>query len=114
MTCKLCGHDSPENATSCNFCGAPFNVYTSNNTQKAPEYQNQANVKPMSPNNRWIAFILCFFCGTLGIHRFYVGKIGTGILYLLTFGFFGIGWLIDLIMIAIGSFTDKAGLMLKE
>ena len=67
-----------------------------------------------SPKSKIVALLLDFFLGGLGIHRFYVGKIGTGILYLLTCGVFGIGWLVDLIMIAIGKFTDKNGLPLKN
>ena len=59
--------------------------------------------------SKLIAFLLCLFLGVLGVHRFYVGKIGTGFLWLFTGGFFGIGWIIDLIMILIGGFRDKAG-----
>ena len=55
------------------------------------------------------AFLLCFFFGVFGFHRFYVGKIGTGILQLVTFGGLGIWALIDFIMIIIGAFTDKEG-----
>ena len=61
-----------------------------------------------------VAFVLCFFFGVLGIHRFYVGKIGTGILWLLTGGLFGLGWLVDLILLAVGSFKDSDGLPLRE
>lgn len=50
-------------------------------------------------NNKWTIFALCFFLGYLGVHKFYEGKIGMGILYLCTFGLFGFGWLIDLILI---------------
>lgn len=57
--------------------------------------------------------LLAFFFGFLGVHRFYVGKIGTGILMILTFGGFGIWSLIDFIMIACGKFTDKSGLEIK-
>jgi len=59
------------------------------------------------------ALLLCLLLGGLGIHRFYVGKIGTGILMLITLGGFGIWALIDLIVIAVGSFKDKSGLALK-
>ncbi len=59
--------------------------------------------------SRWLAFFLCLFLGYLGIHRFYVGKAGTGILWALTGGMFALGWLVDLLMLAIGSFYDKGG-----
>lgn len=51
--------------------------------------------KEPGQKNKWIALLLCFFFGGLGVHRFYEGKIGTGILYLLTLGLFGFGVFID-------------------
>jgi TM2 domain-containing membrane protein YozV len=57
--------------------------------------------------------LLCFFLGAFGIHRFYVGKIGTGILMLLTLGGLGIWTLIDFIIIVTGSFKDGDGLPIK-
>lgn len=61
-----------------------------------------------------IALLLSFFFGMFGAHRFYAGKIKTGILYLFTVGLFGIGWLIDIIRICIGTFYDNQGNSLKE
>ncbi len=60
------------------------------------------------------ALLLCIFLGEFGIHRFYVGKIGTGLLYLFTLGLFGIGWLIDVILIVAGVFRDEFCLPLKD
>jgi TM2 domain-containing membrane protein YozV len=65
-----------------------------------------------SNKSRLVALLLCFFVGALGVHRFYVGKVGTGVLMLLTLGGLGIWALIDLIMIAIGSFKDASGRVL--
>jgi len=53
--------------------------------------------------------VVCFFLGFLGVHRFMVGKIGTGVLMIVTFGGLGIWTLIDFIMILLGKFTDKSG-----
>ena len=64
--------------------------------------------------SKLVTFLLCTFLGNLGVHRFYVGKIGTGILYLFTLGFCGIGTFIDLIRIAGNSFKDKDGYDLNE
>jgi len=46
-----------------------------------------------------VAYLLWFFLGFLGVHKFYLEKIGVGILYLFTFGIFGIGWLVDLFIL---------------
>jgi TM2 domain-containing membrane protein YozV len=62
-----------------------------------------------SEKSNVVALLLCLFLGGLGVHRFYVGKIGTGIAMLLTLGGLGIWALIDLIMIALSKFTDKEG-----
>ncbi len=59
-------------------------------------------------------FLLCFFFGSFGFHRFYVGKVGTGILQILTLGGLGLWALFDFIMIIIGKFTDKEGDLLSE
>ncbi len=57
----------------------------------------------------WVLAIVCFFIGFLGIHRFMVGKVGTGILWLLTGGVLGIGVIVDFIMILCSAFTNKLG-----
>ncbi|WP_424769360.1 TM2 domain-containing protein [Paenibacillus sp. sgz302251] len=59
------------------------------------------------------ALLLCLLLGGFGIHRFYVGKIGTGILQLITLGGFGIWSLIDLVVIIVSKFKDKQGLLIK-
>ena len=65
----------------------------------------------ISPKSRTVASVLCFFLGVIGVHRFYVGKTGTGIAMIFTLGGLGVWALIDLIMLLIGSFRDKEGLL---
>ncbi len=74
----------------------------------APPY-----VRYASPRNLLAATLLCFFLGGLGVHRFYVGKVGTGILMLLTAGGFGVWWLIDFVMLLCQAFKDSEGYTLR-
>lgn len=62
-----------------------------------------------SQKSKGVALVLCALLGYMGIHRFYVGKIGTGILWLLTLGCFGIGWIVDIVMLCCNKFADKSG-----
>lgn len=68
----------------------------------------------ISRKSKTVALLLCIFLGYFGAHKFYVGKIGIGILYLCTFGLFGIGWIIDIFVIISGSFRDEYDLPLRE
>jgi TM2 domain-containing membrane protein YozV len=56
-----------------------------------------------------VTLLLSVFVGTFGIDRFYLGKIGTGVLKLLTFGGFGIWSIIDIVLVAIKKLNDKEG-----
>lgn len=101
MYCQKCGKEVPAEASFCPACGAPVRP-----AAMSPGYRAE---KAVSPYSRLAALLLCFFLGWLGVHRFYVGKVGTGVAMIFTFGGLGVWTLIDFIMIITGSFTDANG-----
>lgn len=125
MICVKCGNEIG-NETKCPYCGnmilpqgTGYNGYNyqqtptiiiNNNT--APAYRTMSNA--ISEKSKVVALVLAIFLGCLGIHRFYVGKIGSGIVWLFTGGAFGIGWIYDIIKILSGTFRDGAGNIIKN
>ena len=107
--CKYCGQKIAAAAVICPHCGcqveelktaaSPQPTIIINNSNNNVNTNNNAGIYGRKPKNKWLAFLLCLFLGPLGIHKFYEGRIGMGILYLITVGIFGIGWLIDCIIL---------------
>lgn len=107
--CKHCGEKIPEDAIICTKCGRQVEDIKKgvsdqiiiNNNNNAAASASATAVSGVGgfgqPKNKWVALLLCIFtiCG----HKFYEGKIGMGIIYLFTFGLFGIGWIIDIIVL---------------
>lgn len=98
--CTGCAKEIHETAPSCPGCGAP---------QHSAQRNFGSNMSNKSDKEFLPTLLLCFFLGMFGVHRFYVGKVGTGILQLVTLGAFGIWALIDFFIIVTGNFTDKQG-----
>lgn len=85
---------------------------TASEQQAVPIILNKTDavIQDLRLNTEWlVTLLLAFFLGVIGVHRFYNGKIGTGILMILTLGGFGIWVTIDVIMILFGKFTKKDG-----
>ena len=81
-------------------------------TQEEFDLQKEKLLNSSTTTNTtdWLTlFLLTFLVGVLGVHRFYVGKIGTGFLMLLTLGGLGVWFLVDLILVVTGQFTNKDG-----
>lgn len=57
------------------------------------------NIRMSEEKDKWVAFLLCLFFGMIGVHKFYEGKVGLGVVYLLTGGLCGFGWFIDCIIL---------------
>lgn len=101
MFCSSCGAVIKKAAEICPKCGV---------RQREPERAAGAEA-----SQRWLTLLLLsIFLGGLGVDRFYVGKIGTGIAKLITGGGCGIWWVIDIILIVNGSFTDSEGKVVRQ
>lgn len=113
IQCPLCGASTPvedgQERAFCVACGAQLQyeiskVPPTGRAEGATSTQNKSGSKEADqtsgrPINKWIALVLCIFLGLFGAHRFYEGKNGTAVLFLLTRGCFYVGWLVDIIRI---------------
>lgn len=105
--CKYCGAVIDQDSIICPECGRKLEGLNGS----TPHIIIQSNT---SSKSKIVALLLAIFLGELGIHRFYVGKVGTGILWLLTAGLCGIGWIYDIVKIATGTATDGAGMVMRN
>lgn len=106
--CQHCGAEIDKECVICPKCGKQVkelksdndkNIVINNNNSASSSATVISQVIGGRRRDKWVSFFLCLFVGWLGIHKFYEGKIGMGILYIFTLGLFGIGILVDLIMI---------------
>lgn len=102
--CEFCGNKVASDAVICPKCGKQLEELKTEESKSNPQVIiNNSNTINGAVGrkvcDKWISFLLCFFLGILGGHKFYEGKIGMGILYIFTLGLFGIGVIIDLIVI---------------
>lgn len=136
MKCPNCGADIPDGSKFCTSCGEKIGAVAKPAPKSAPTTEKMETFtvpKPVSTtssssysytpqktsvfervrNIKWKRigmFLLCLPLGLLGAHRFAVHKMKTGVLYCFTAGLFFIGWIVDLVQIARGKFTDEYGL----
>ena len=111
--CPLCGEKFAQSSVNNRTSSTPPMAHpTVNNT---PVMKNITSFENASPKSKTTAILLCLLgvIGLCGIHRFYVGKTGSGLVNLFTFGMCWIWALVDFILLITGNFTDNKGLKLK-
>lgn len=108
VVCVNCGVAPKKGRNYCQACGAASNP--------AAEICTGCGVRlVLGEGKNWLTtLLLCIFLGYWGIHRFYTGHIAIGVVQLLTLGGCGIWYLVDIILIATGSFKDAQGNPLVE
>lgn len=100
--CKHCGEKIDVDCVVCPKCGKQVEDLKSNSLEQPNIVINNTNTNINGtglPKNKWVSVLLCVFLGFLGAHKFYEGKIGLGVLYLLTCGLCGIGAFVDFIIL---------------
>lgn len=105
--CASCGAEVNEKAIVCVKCGVALPGAKSAGVAAG-------GAGDVSDKDWIVTLLLCFFLGFLGIHRFYAGHTGIGVVQLLTLGGCGIWALIDFILILVGAFKDGQGRPLKK
>ena len=129
--CPSCGANVTGNF--CEYCGTRFapdddskvviinNYYGNANGASASRADSWASgptassdAAGASQKSRFVALVLAVILGYFGAHRFYAGQILSGLVYLFTFGVFGIGWVVDIIRIAIGVYRDNQGRVISN
>ena len=117
--CKYCGEHIPEDAVVCTHCGRQVEMLKREETNppaRSGQYTAPVMLTPDSDKSKSTSIILAalgfFMCG--GIHRFYLGKPISGLLYLFTGGLCCVGTIIDIIRLASGTFRDGAGRIVNK
>lgn len=105
-------NEAKEEAASAKAATPAININNINSNVNTNQNTNTVGGIAYPYKKKMVALILCILFGFWGIHRFYVGKSGTGILWLFTAGMFGIGYIADIILILTGAFRDKANMPL--
>ena len=122
--CIHCGRQITDDTAFCPYCGEKQTGMPNHDGQFGfGGANNWQSTYFVSPKSKVVTALLCFFLGGLGIHRFYVGKISSGLamMFLTVFGFVlylplivvGIWSLVDFIIIICGYFKDGQGLLIK-